>query len=174
MIANTKECFVEFKNEVTHFGRSSRATAVVTGLICNIFNKHGKVAFHELEEILKKQSLDKKIDVDKVNSKYINNHNDFDVFNLKNQNLRISSKLIDIINKKFAIKEIDLDFLNKYSIFNNFTNIGNHNAFKFLTEINKEFKIEINYKGLFLYELEELNNLVSLIYKHLNKDSVNN
>lgn len=174
MIANTKECFVEFRNEVTHFGKSSRASAVVTGLICNIFNDYGKVTFDELEEIFEKESLDRKIDINKVNSKSRNNQNDFDIFNLKNQNLSISSKLIDIINEKFAVKEIDLDFLNKYSIFNNFTNIGNHNAFKFLTEINKEFEIEINYKGLFLYELEELNNLVSLIYKHLSKDSINN
>ena len=57
MIANTKECFVEFRNEVTHFGKSSRASAVVTGLICNIFNKYGKVTFDELEEIFESCSV---------------------------------------------------------------------------------------------------------------------
>ncbi|AWH76407.1 S8 family serine peptidase [Clostridioides difficile] len=172
IIANTKECFVEFRNEVTHFGKSSRASAVITGTICNIFNKYGKIMFDELEKIFEKESLDKNINT--VKSKFRNKQNNFDLCITKNQKLDISRRIVNMINKKFAVHKIDLDFLDKYSIFNNFTDLGNHNAFKFLTEINKEFEIEISYKGLFLYELENLNDLVNLVCKHLNKASVNN
>ncbi|WP_343101974.1 hypothetical protein [Romboutsia sp. MSSM.1001216sp_RTP31141st1_G3_RTP31141_220114] len=80
----------------------------------------------------------------------------------------IEDKILNIIKRKFDVREIDLSFLENYSTFNNFTNIGNHNAFNFLTEINREFEIDIDYKGRFLYELEDL------VYKYLNLSNSNN
>lgn len=165
MTANTKECFIKFKNEVTHFGKSSRASAVVTGIICNIFNKHGKLTFEELEDILEKNSM---------GSFFQSKEMGLNSYKSTQYRLELAEKICAIIKSKFAIKEIDLKFLDKYSTFNNFTNIGNHNAFNFLTEINREFEIDIDYKGRFLYELEDLNNLVDLVYKHLNLSNSNN
>lgn len=164
MTANTKECFVKFKNEVTHFGRSSRATAVATGIICNIFNKHGKLKFDELEDVLEKNSMSLFFQSKEMG---------LNSYKSTPYRLELAEKILNIIKRKFAIRDIDLNFLENYSTFNNFTNIGNHNAFNFLTDINREFEIDIDYKGRFLYELEDLNNLVDLVYKHLNLSNSN-
>lgn len=165
MTANTKECFIKFKNEVTHFGKSSRASAVVTGIICNIFNKYGKLTVEELADVLEKNSM---------SSNFQSKGIEVNSYKSTPYRLELAEKIFDIIKNKFAVKEINLNFLDKYSTFNNFTNIGNHNAFAFLTEINREFKIDIDFKGRFLYELEDLSNLVDLVYKHLNISNSNN
>lgn len=156
MIANKNECFIEFNNEVTHFGKSSRACAVTTGIICNIFNYYGKLSFDELEDILEKKSI-KTISKPKV----VGHRN----YKTTPYRLELAQKILYIIKSKFAVEKIDLDFLDKYSLFNNFTNIEKHNAFDFLTEINKAFDLNIDYRNIFLYELEDLNRLVDLIEK---------
>ena len=158
MIANKNECFIEFNNKVTHFGKSSRSCAIATGIICNIFNKYGRLSFDELGDILEKQSM-------KSASKY----NGVVVSSYKSSPYRLdlAEKILYIIRSEFATEKLNLDFLDKYSIFNNFTNIGNHNAFDFLTEINKAFNLNIDYRERFLYELEDLNRLIDLIEKSL-------
>lgn len=158
MIANKNECFIEFNNKVTHFGKSSRACAVTTGIICNIFNQFGKLSFDELEDTLEKQSM-----------KSVSRYNGSGIRSYKSNpyRLELAEKILYIIRSEFTVKNIDLDFLEKYSTFNNFTNIGNHNAFDFLTQINKAFDLNIDYKERFLYELEDLNRLVDLIEKSI-------
>lgn len=154
MIANKNECFIEFNKKVTHFGKSSRACAVVTGIICNIFNHYGKLSFDELGDVLEKQSMTL-VSKSKWGSSYKSTPH----------RLELAEKILYIIRSEFAVEKMDLDFLDKYSTFNNFTNIGNHNAFDFLTEINKAFDLNIDYRNIFLYELEDLNRLVDLIEK---------
>lgn len=162
MIANKNECFIEFNNKVTHFGKSSRACAVATGIICNIFNNYGKLSFDELGDILEKESMTS-----------ISKDKGVGVSNYKSTpyRLELAEKILYIIRSKFAVEKIDLDFLDKYSVFNNFTNIGNHNAFDFLIEINKTFDLNIDYRKIFLYELDGLNRLVDLIEKSQQKIS---
>ncbi|MDK2587389.1 S8 family serine peptidase [Romboutsia sedimentorum] len=156
MIANKNERFIEFNKKVTHFGKSSRACAVVTGIICNIFNHYGKLSFDELGDVLEKQSMTL-VSKSKGGSSYKSTP----------YRLELAEKILYIIRSKFAVEKIDLDFLDKYSTFNNFTNIGNHNAFDFLTEINNAFDLNIDYRERFLYELEDLNSTVDLIEKSL-------
>lgn len=165
MTANTKECFIKFRNEVTHFGKSSRASAVVTGIICNIFETYGKLVLEELEDVLVKNSMCSIIQVEGIG---------FNKYKSTPYRLEIAKQILGVIKKKFAVRDIDLDFLDMYSTFNNFTNIGNHNAFDLLTEINREFGIDIDFERLFLYELEDLNKLVDLVYNYLQISDSNN
>ncbi|MEG2788781.1 MAG: S8 family serine peptidase [Romboutsia sp.] len=162
MIANKNECFIEFNNEVTHFGKSSRACAVTTGIVCNIFNNYGKLSFDELGEILANKSM---------KSSYKPKGVGVSSYRSTPYRLELAEKILCIIRSKFAVEKIDLDFLDKYSLFNNFTEIGNHNAFDFLTEINRVFDLNIDYRNKFLYELDGLNRLVDLIEKSQQKIS---
>ncbi|MDX5709086.1 hypothetical protein SIK39_16700, partial [Clostridioides difficile] len=59
------------------------------------------------------------------------------------------------------------EIVSEYSLFNNLTCIGNYNAYNFLTILNKEFNISIDYKEVYLYQLENLDMAVDLIYENL-------
>ncbi|HFG9686357.1 TPA: hypothetical protein ACGI51_001727, partial [Clostridioides difficile] len=81
--------------------------------------------------------------------------------------LDIARKIINVINRNFSKIKIDFEFVSEYSLFNNFTCIGNYNAYNFLTILNKEFNISIDYKEVYLYQLENLDMAVDLIYENL-------
>ncbi|MDR1773933.1 MAG: S8 family serine peptidase [Clostridioides sp.] len=169
MKANINKKLVKFRDSVTDFGRSSRATALTTGIVAKYFYKHGKMSFNRLENLLEEKSVSeiflgnlskcknkrinnpqrKKYETKKINSEQIHKYN--------------QKQILEVINNKFAIKKIDLEFVEKYSIFNNITGIGNYNAYEFLKEINNKFKIVIDYNDLFLYQLEDVDSILQLI-----------
>lgn len=158
ILSNSKEHFIKFKNNVMHFGKNSRAAAIVTGLIADIMKNDISMSFKELEKILIKRS--------------IRNKNNFksgkiEKLSYNQDELEIILKIINTINSDFSDIGIDFELLKKYNLFNNFTNIGRHNAYYFLKKINENFCIDINYKDIFLYELDYLDNIVDKIYSKL-------
>ncbi|MCC0663129.1 S8 family serine peptidase [Clostridioides sp. ZZV15-6597] len=159
MYANSKDNFIKFKDKVTHFGKNSKACAVATGIIANILKKNPDIKFNELEETLVQRSQNKEdlkienLDIPSYKSNLIR--------------LDIAKQIMNVINRDFSKTKINFDFVNEYSLFNNFTCIGNYNAYDFLTILNKEFNIDIDYRGVYLYQLEDLNRAVDLIYENL-------
>lgn len=159
MYANSKDCFIKFKDNITHFGKNSRAAALTSGIVGKILTKDININFEELESNLIQGSLKFKpnLQLEKVQ-------------NYNSKEIEIVNKLVRIINKEFSQHSIDLKFLQEFSLFNNITNIGRHNCYEFLTKINKEFNIDIKYKEIFLHELQYLNILTERIYKKLYKN----
>ncbi|HBF3362360.1 TPA: S8 family serine peptidase [Clostridioides difficile] len=159
MYANSKDNFIKFKDKVTHFGKNSKACAVATGIVANILKNNPYIKFNELEEILIQKSKSKEdLKIENLNTpSYKSNLIRLD----------IARKIINVINKNFSKIKIDFEFVREYSLFNNFTCIGNYNAYNFLTILNKEFNISIDYKEVYLYQLENLDMAVDLIYENL-------
>lgn len=159
MYANSKDNFIKFKDKVTHFGKNSKACAVATGIIANILKKNPDIKFNELEEILIQRSKNKE-DLKKEI---------FCISSYKSNLIRleIAKQIINVINRDFSKRKIDFEFVNEYSLFNNFTGIGDYNAYDFFTTLNKEFNINIDYKRVYLYQLEDLDRAVDLIYESL-------
>lgn len=160
MYANSKDCFLKFKDQVTHFGRNSKACAVVTGIISNIVKDDPQISFDDIEKKLLKNSLSEKELSKKLKREYF--------FTLpKVESLEIENKLINLINTQFAREMINIDFIKRYSLMNNFTDIGKGNAYKFLESINEEFHINISYKDILLCDLEEIERLKEIIGYYL-------
>lgn len=162
MCTNSKEYFFEFNNKVTHFGKNSRASSIATGIIADVYTRFGKLRFEDLENTLVKES--------KIRTLYKNHRflykKDYKL-NINKQ--KIAKKIIDLINEKFSNNEISLDFIEKHSLFNNATQIGDYNAYEFLKAINDKFNIHIDYKNMFLYELDNLYLLVNHIDSAISK-----
>lgn len=165
MYSNSKEHFIKFKNNVTDFGRNSRAAAIVTGLIADIVKNDISMSFKELEQILIKTSISDRNNLENCK---------IEKFSYNQHELEIISKIINTININFSDMDVDFELLKKYNLFNNLTNIGRHNAYYFLEKINEKFSIDIDYKDVFLYELDYLDNIVDKIYSKLQVKLHNN
>ncbi len=159
MCANDKDYFIKFKNKVTHFGKNSKACAIATGIIANIVKDNQNISMTDLESILVNNSENEKnLDLKKI---YDLDLNEKMFFNIKHS-------VLDVINSNFAKRKVDLNFVQKHSLFNNITDIGNYNAYELLKNINKYFKININYKDIFLYQLKDIDTISFIIFTHLN------
>lgn len=99
MRSNSKDCFIKFKNKITHFGKNSKACAVSSGIIADIIKNNLNISFNELEKIL----IDKSYDFSILNNKDCNNNAKF--------NINIANKLIDIVNENFSSTSVDLDII---------------------------------------------------------------
>lgn len=166
MHANSKDCFLRFRNEVTHFGKNSKACAVATGIIANIIKDNPLISFEELEKILiKNSSSEYELEKNLKTKNLFSGSNDKD--------LQVEEKLINLINIYFAKRKLDINFIRKYGIMNSFTNIGKHNAYFFLKTINKEFNINISYKDILLCDLEEIESLKKIIIYYLKNEKCN-
>ncbi|CEN23879.1 S8 family serine peptidase [Paraclostridium sordellii] len=161
MYSNSKDRLIKFKNNITHFGKNSRAAAIATGLVADIMKNDINMNFKELEQTLIKNSISDK--------NYMKNGK-IEKLLYNQDELEIISKLINIININFANISVDFKLLKKYNLFNNLTNIGKHNAYYFLEKINENFSIDIDYGEVFLYELNSLDNIVGRIYSKLQTD----
>lgn len=162
MYTNSKERFFEFNNKVTHFGKNSRAASIATGIIADIYTRFGKLKFEDLENVLIEESK-----IRTYYKKYRFLHKNGYKSDINKQ--KIAEKIIDLINQKFSNNNVNLDFVEKHSLFNNFTQIGNHNAYEFLRAINDEFNISVDYRNIFLYELDNLYLLINLIESCIRK-----
>lgn len=157
MSANSKECFMKFKDKVTYFGKNSKACAVATGIIANLIQCEPDINISELEKIIIETSCSEK-DL-QINTKI--NINDKSLLDIK-------YNVLNIINTNFSINKVNLDFIEKYGLMNNTTNIYKHNAYDFLEKINNYFNIKIHYTDIFLYQLSDINNLSMIISMYLN------
>ncbi len=163
MLANHKESFIKFKGKVTHFGKNSKACAVATGIIANILTDNPGICFNKLEEILIDHSLAE------------NRLCEYNLSGIKSYKETLDSKVISniktgilkVINDNFSVDEINLDTVYKYGTMNSMTNIGKYNAYEFLERINDYFHININYKYIFIYNLDSMERLLSLILSYL-------
>lgn len=153
---NSKDKFLNFKDNITHFGRNSRAAAVFSGIVANLIKENGYKT-DKIENLITKNSID---------SKYLYNPKKTKDIYYDEEKIQIAKRLVSLINDKFGVRKIDLDFLKEYSLLNTFTNIGKHNAYEFLLKINEEFKINIDYRKVFIYDLDYLNNIVQIIQKN--------
>ncbi|CEK39959.1 S8 family serine peptidase [Paraclostridium sordellii] len=159
---NSKDRLLKFKDTVTHFGKNSRAAAVFSGLIAKMIIENGYKT-NNIEEVINKNSLN----IKEISYSPRLQNVDFD----SNRN-EVAQKLVTLINDEFAVRKIDLDFLKEYSLLNNFSDIGIHNVYEFLIKINEEFDIDIDYRDIFIYELDYLRDIVEIIYeKLLNKSN---
>lgn len=158
MYANSKDCFIKFKDNITHFGKNSRSAAIASGIVGNILTNDINISFEELEKELIKGSIKSKP------------KSQFSKIKNNSKQIKIEEKLLEIINREFSHSSVDLKLIQKYSLFNNLTNIGRYNAYEFLSKINNEFNIDIDYKEVFLYELQDLNNIIDKIYTKLYKN----
>lgn len=163
MYTNSKECFFEFNNKVTHFGKNSRAAAVATGIIANIYTRFGKLKFEDLQNVLIKES---KIRTDYKKYRFLYKKS----YKSDIGKQKIAERVINLINKNFSNNDVNLYFIEKHSIFNNLTQIGNYNAHKLLRAINDEFNINLDYRKIFLYELDNLYLLVNFIDSYIRKE----
>lgn len=160
--ANSKDRLLKFKDTVTHFGKNSRAAAVFSGLIAKMIIENGYKT-NNIEEIINKNSLN----IKEISYSPRLQNVDFD-----SDRNEIAQNLVTLINDKFAVRKIDLDFLKQYSLLNNFSDIGIHNVYEFLIKINEGFDIDIDYRDIFIYELDYLRDIVEIIYeKLLNKSN---
>lgn len=164
MYTNSKERFFKTSNRVTHFGKNSRAAAIATGIIANIYTRLGKVEFKEVEDILIRES---KIRTTYKEYRFLYKRDYKSDINKQ----MIAKKVIKIINKYFSDNYVSLDFVEKHSVLNNITQIGDYNAYEFLKYINEEFDIFLDYKNIFIYELDNLYLLVNIIYLSIIKKS---
>ncbi|MCU5874019.1 S8/S53 family peptidase [Clostridioides difficile] len=163
MLANNKESFVKFKGSIVPFGKNSKACAIATGIIANILKHNPGIYFNQLEEILLSNSLDE--------NKLCTSHLlDIKSYNNLNQEhiLYINKGILEIINNNFAVKKVNFQMIQEYGIMNTITNIGKHNAYDFLELINEYFDININYKDIFLYNLNYIEKLLPVILLYLN------
>lgn len=156
MIGNSNYRFIKGLNgSITDFGGNSRLSSVITGEIANIMTEIESKNLVEIEnELIKRSLCNENIDIsmnliDSINKKHI-------LYNI-----------LDIINDNFATKTVEVSSIENYSIFSDETNINKYNAYDFLTKINNNFKINIDYKNTYLYELENINLLVSLIERYV-------
>ncbi|MGL5642077.1 MAG: S8 family serine peptidase, partial [Paraclostridium sp.] len=156
---NSKDKFLNFKGDITHFGRNSRAAAVFSGIVANLIKENGYKT-DKIENLIMKNSIDSKCLYNVKKKKSI--HYD-------EEKTQIAKRLVTLINDKFGVKKIDLDFLKQYSLLNTFTDIGRHNAYEFLLKINEEFGVNIDYRKVFIYDLDYLNNIVQIIQENLKK-----
>ena len=155
MHANSKETFVKLKGKVTHFGKNSRAAAVVSGIIAKILRENIKITFSELEEILTQNSC-KSIQMPLIEK-----------YTAAKKKLKIAKNLIRIVNENFSKQPLSLDCIEKYSFFNGFTGIGRHNAYDFLVKINEAFGVDIDYRDIFLDELKNIDYIVDKVHKEM-------
>lgn len=153
---NSKDKFLKFKDDVTHFGKNSRAAAVFSGIVANLIKENG-YGTDKIENQIIKNSMNKK------GENYKQSKNMY----YDEEKTQIAIRLVTLINNEFAVRKIDLNFLKEYSLLNNFTWIGRHNAYEFLLKINEEFKINIDYRNIFIYDLDYLSNIVNIIQKNL-------
>jgi len=156
MNANSKECFFKFNNKLTHFGKNSRAAAVSTGIIADIYIRFGKLTFEDLQNILVEES---KIRTDYKKYRFLYKRS----YKSDIGKQKIAERVIKLINQNFSKSYVSLDFIEKHSLLNNLTQIGDYNAHKFLCVINDEFNINLDYRKIFLYELDNLYLLVNFI-----------
>lgn len=154
---NSKERFLKFKGNIIEFSRNSRAAAVFSGILANMIKENGYRTY-KLEELIMQNSIN-----NKSSYKY---EKPQDIY-YDEEKTKIAKRLVLLINKEFAVREIDLNFLKEYSLLNTFTGIGNHNAYEFLLKINEEFNINIDYRDIFIYDLDYLNNIIEIIQKNL-------
>lgn len=161
MNANSKERFFKFNNQLTHFGKNSRAAAISTGIIANIYTRFGKISFDDLQNILVEESKIR-TNYKKYRFKYKKSYKS----NINKQ--KIAIRLVELINQNFSKGEVSLKFIEAHSILNNITQIGEYNAHHFLNSINEDFKINIDYKDIYIYELDNLYLLVDFIYSYSN------
>ena len=158
MCCNSKFHFVKFKDKVTDFGKNSRAAAVASGIIANIVKVNNNINFKQLEYELMKRSI-----------RNIANLNEFKLkkssYSLSEYNIIL--KLVKIINENFSEISVNCNLLKKYDLFNNLTNIGRDNAYKFLNLINYEFSIDLNYNEITIDELRYLDNVLNIITNKL-------
>lgn len=159
---NSKYRFIKGLNGyITYFGYNSRLSSVITGEIANIMTEIESKNLVEIEKELIKRSLcNEKID---ISMNCLDDINLIDSINKKH----ILYNILDIINDNFATKTVEVSSIAKYSIFNELTNINKYNAYDFLTKINNKFKINIDYKNIYLYELANINLLVRLIESYV-------
>lgn len=160
---NGKDRLLKFKDTVTHFGKNSRAAAVFSGLVSKMIIENGYKT-NDIEKIINKNSVNKK------EISYSPRLQNVDFDSKRNE---IAQRLVKLINDKFAVRKIDLNFLKEYSLLNNFSAIGRHNAYEFLVKINEEFDINIDYRYIFIYELDYLRDIVEIIYEKLLSESNN-
>lgn len=154
---NSKDRILKFKNNITHFGKNSRAAAVFSGLISKMIITNG-YEINTIESTIKNNSL---------NFKELSNSPKIKKITFDSERTEIANRLVRLINNEFSIKKIDLNFLKKYSLLNNFSNIGRHNIYEFLVKVNKEFDINIDFHEIFIYELDYLYCIVEIIYEKL-------
>ncbi|CEN21869.1 S8 family serine peptidase [Paraclostridium sordellii] len=162
MYTNSKERFFEFSNNITYFGKNSRAAAIATGIIADIYTRFGKLKFEDLESVLIEESK-----IRTYYKKYRFLYKKDYKSNINKQ--KITERIIALINQKFSTNNVNLDFVEKHSLFNNSTQIERHNAYEFLNAINDEFNISLDYRNIFLYELDNLYLLVNLIDSYISK-----
>lgn len=155
--ANSKDRLLKFKDTVTYFGKNSRAAAVFSGLVSKMVIANGYKT-NNIEKIINKNSLN----IKEISHNSRLQNIDFDIS--RNE---IAQKLVILINDKFAVRKINLDFLKEYSLFNNFSYIGLHNTYEFLIKVNEEFDINIDYRDVFIYEIDYLHDIVEIIYEQL-------
>ncbi|CEP43595.1 S8 family serine peptidase [Paraclostridium sordellii] len=163
MYTNSKERFFEFNNNITHFGKNSRAAAIATGIIADIYTRFGKLKFEDLENVLIEES---KIRTYYKQYRFLYKKDYKSDINKQ----KIAQRIIDLINKKFSNNYVDLDFVETHSLLNNFTQVENHNAYEFLRAINNEFHINIDCRNIFLYEIDNLYLLIHIIESCTSKE----
>lgn len=154
---NSKDKFLNFKGNITHFGKNSRAAAVFSGIVANLIKENGYKT-DKIENLIIKNS---------INDKTLHNFKKMRDIYYGEEKTQIAKRLVKLINDKFAVKKINLKFLKEYSLMNTFTGIGKYNVYEFLVNINEEFKININYRNIFIYDLDYLNNIVKIIQENL-------
>ncbi|MEG1312074.1 MAG: S8 family serine peptidase [Romboutsia sp.] len=158
MQTNAKKCFYKFNKNIVNFGKNSRAAALATGIIAKTISENNLTNINDIESKLLEGNC---ISIPYKNYRFLHKKK------FKKDKLRqeIANKLINIIKEKFTCQELDLELLEKFSLFNNITNLGEDNAYDFLEAINEGFNININYREVFLYELANLYSIVELIYQ---------
>jgi hypothetical protein len=146
---------------ITDFGGNSRLSSIITGEVANIMIEIGSKNLEQIENKLIEKSL--------FNEKVKNNITNLNYRILMDNITKnyIINNILDVINDNFAIKTVDISLLEKYFVFNESTNINKHNAYNFLSKINNKFKIEIDYRSIYLYELANINLLVNLIASYI-------
>lgn len=150
-----------FNEKEYYFARSSRATAVATGIISKKFKQKNKCNFEKFEKILSNDSRIEKSFTQynlECKEKYYKDKNRID----------ISKRILSIINEYFSEKKILLEDLILSPLINKRTGVYKNNIGLFIGLINKEFKINIDYNNIYLYEIINIYILIDCIYGNLN------
>ncbi|MDY4129017.1 S8 family serine peptidase [Peptostreptococcus porci] len=179
METNGNERIVSGIRGLTHFGKSSRATAVASAIISNIIAKEGDLSCKELrlylakisknkENICEKNKLTSIVDIGSKSyfmGDYSKCYRYYEYICLPSdiEEMYIET-VIRIINGYFSSKNINYEFVRKYSLMNNFTGIDNYSLFVFLEKINRTFNVEIDYTLFFLDEVIDITKLIKIVY----------
>lgn len=156
MYANGRDRLYMFKGNVTAFGKHSRATALASGIIADLMCRMNISKQSEIEKMLRENSNIGTTYKEKrymYKKEYIYDY--------------VTAKIIDILNTNFANGKVSMSFIEKNSLINNITGLYGDNVYDFIQMINDEFCIDIDWKSIYMYEVENIYILSHIIHKKI-------